>query len=137
MSRLLISGDAKAVIDLSGLGFDADSAARVGLAAVLRAWRYDRYRTKLKDKQKPTLEEVIVVGGDPGAGQRYKERWAPVAEGVGRDRVDRAGARADASISVERKSVNSASRKSRQSTIRTCVCSPSLSPKAARSYRAG
>ncbi|MGN6057419.1 MAG: leucyl aminopeptidase [Sphingomicrobium sp.] len=82
VSRLLISGDAKAVIDLSGLGFDADSAARVGLAAVLRAWRYDRYRTKLKDKQKPTLEEVIVVGGDPGAGQRYKERWAPVAEGV-------------------------------------------------------
>jgi leucyl aminopeptidase len=82
VSRLLTSGDTKAVIDLSGQGFDADSAARVGLAAVLRAWRYDRYRTRLKDKQKPTLEEVVVVGGDSGAGQRYEQRWAPVAEGV-------------------------------------------------------
>jgi leucyl aminopeptidase len=82
VGRLLISGDTKAVIDLGGLGFDADSTARVGLAAVLRAWRYDRYRTKLKDKQKPTLNEVVVVGGDRGAGKRYADRWAPVAEGV-------------------------------------------------------
>jgi leucyl aminopeptidase len=82
VSRLLTSGDAKAVIDLSGLGFDVDAAARVALAAVLRAWRYDRYRTKLKDKQKPTLEEVVIVGGDAGAAKRYEERWAPVAEGV-------------------------------------------------------
>src|SRR5213080_2493575 len=42
-SRLLTSGETKAVIDVSGLGFDADSAARVGLAAALRSWRYDRY----------------------------------------------------------------------------------------------
>ena len=82
VSRLLTSGDTKAVIDLGGQGFDADSAARVGLGAVLRAWRYDRYRTKLKDKHKPTLEQLIVVGGDAGAGKRYEERWSPVAEGV-------------------------------------------------------
>ncbi len=31
-ARLLTSGETKAVIDVSGLGFDADSAARVGLA---------------------------------------------------------------------------------------------------------
>ena len=82
VSRLLTSGETRAVIDVSGLGFDADSAARVGLAAALRAWRYDRYRTKLKDKQKPTLDEVIVVGGDGGAAKRYSDRWAPVYEGV-------------------------------------------------------
>jgi leucyl aminopeptidase len=82
VARLLTSGDARAVIDVTGLGFDADSAARVGLAAALRGWRYDRYRTKLKDKQKPTLGEVIVVGADSGAGKRYQERWAPVVEGV-------------------------------------------------------
>jgi len=82
VGRLLTSGETKAVIDISGLGLDADSAARLGLAAALRAWRYDRYRTKLKDKQKPTLEEVIVVGGGEGAGQRYADRWAPVYEGV-------------------------------------------------------
>ena len=62
VARLLTSGETRAVIDLSGLNFDADAAARVGLAAALRAWRYDRYRTTLKDKQKPTLHEVIIVG---------------------------------------------------------------------------
>jgi leucyl aminopeptidase len=81
-ARLLTSGETKAVIDVSGLGFDADSAARVGLAAALRSWRYDRYRTKLKDKQKPTLAEVTIVGGGDGAGKRYAERWEPVVQGV-------------------------------------------------------
>jgi len=82
VARLLTSGEGKAVIDLSGLGFDADAAARVGLGAMLRAWRHDRYRTKLKDKHKPTLKEVVIVGGGEGAGKRYGERWAPVYEGV-------------------------------------------------------
>jgi leucyl aminopeptidase len=81
-ARLLTSGETNAVIDVSGLGFDADSAARVGLAAALRSWRYDRYRTKLKDKQKPTLAQVTIVGGGDGAGKRYAERWEPVVQGV-------------------------------------------------------
>jgi leucyl aminopeptidase len=82
VSRLLTSGESRAVIDVTGLNYDADAAARVGLGAALRAWRYDRYRTTLKDKQKPTLEEVIVVGANADAGKRYEERWAPVYEGV-------------------------------------------------------
>jgi leucyl aminopeptidase len=82
VSRLLTSGEKKAVIDLTGRGYDADAAARVGLAAALRSWRYDRYRTKLKDNQKPTLAEVVIVGGGKGAGDRYAKRWAPVYEGV-------------------------------------------------------
>ncbi len=82
VARLLTSGEKKAVIDLTGLGFDADAAGRVGLAAALRSWRYDRYRTKLKDKQKPTLGEVVIVGGGKGAADLYAKRWAPVYEGV-------------------------------------------------------
>ena len=82
VARLLTSGEKKAVIDVSGLGYDADAAARVGLAVALRSWRYDRYRTKLKDNQKPTLQEIVIVGGGAGAEQRYKSRWAPVVEGV-------------------------------------------------------
>ena len=82
VARLLTSGETAAVIDLSGLGYDADAAARVGLGAALRAWRYDRYRTKLKDKQKPTLAEVTIVGGGEGADDRYRSRWEPVLEGV-------------------------------------------------------
>src|SRR5690242_11971351 len=60
-ARLQTSGEKKAVIDVSGLGYDADTAARVGLAAALRSWRYDRYRTKLKDNQKLTLTEITIV----------------------------------------------------------------------------
>jgi leucyl aminopeptidase len=81
-ARLQTSGEKTAVIDLGGLGYEADAAARVGLGAALRSWRYDRYRTKLKDNQKPTLEEVVIVGGDRGAAKRYEQRWAPVVEGV-------------------------------------------------------
>jgi leucyl aminopeptidase len=82
VARLLISGETKAVIDLTGLGYDADAAARVALAAALRGWRYDRYRTKLKDKQKPTLAEVVIVGAGEGAADRWTSRYAPVVEGV-------------------------------------------------------
>jgi leucyl aminopeptidase len=82
VSRLLTSGEKKLVIDVSTLGGDPETAARVGLAAALRSWRYDRYRTKLKDNQKPTVEEIVITGGGKGAEQRYKSRWAPVVEGV-------------------------------------------------------
>lgn len=81
VARLQTSGEKTGVIDVSALDYDGDAAARVGLAAALRSWRYDRYRTKLKDNQKPTLEEIVIVGG-VGAEARYKSRWAPVVEGV-------------------------------------------------------
>jgi leucyl aminopeptidase len=81
-ARLLTSGETHAVIDLTGLGYDADAAAHVALGAALRAWRYDRYRTKLKDKQKPTLTEVTIVGAGKGAEARWTSRWQPVLEGV-------------------------------------------------------
>ena len=82
IARLLTSGETHAVIDLSGLKFDADAAARVALAAALRAWRYDRYRTRLKDKQKPTLTTVTIVGGGAEAQSRYESRYAPLVEGI-------------------------------------------------------
>jgi leucyl aminopeptidase len=82
VAKLLTSGEKHAVFDLTGLGFDADAAAKVGLGAALRSWRYDRYRTRLKDKQKPTLDQVTIVGGGEGAEQRYASRWQPVFEGV-------------------------------------------------------
>ena len=67
VARLLTSGETKAVIDLSGLGIRRRSARLASaLAAALRAWRYDRYRTKLKDKQKPTLAEIVDRRRRPG-----------------------------------------------------------------------
>jgi leucyl aminopeptidase len=82
VARLLTSGETQAVIDLTGFDYDADAAARVALAAALRSWRYDRYRTKLKDKHKPTLKTVTIVGGGDGAADRWSSRWQPVVEGI-------------------------------------------------------
>jgi len=80
--RLLTSGEKHAVLDISGLNYDADAAARIALAAALRAWRYDRYRTRLKDKQKPTLERLTIVGAPADAASMWEKRWQPVYEGV-------------------------------------------------------
>ena len=80
-SRLLTSGETHAVIDLSGLNYSADDAAKVALGAALRGWRYDRYRTKLKDKQKPTLQELTIVGAAADAQSRWDDRWRAVLEG--------------------------------------------------------
>ena len=81
-ARLLVSGETHAVIDLAGLDYDADATARVALAASLRCFRYDRYKTRLKEKQKPTLKKITVVGGGEGAARRWDSRYAAVYEGV-------------------------------------------------------
>ncbi len=82
VARLLTSGETHAVLDVTGLKYDADAAAKVAFAATLRGWRYDRYRTKLKDKQKPTLKELTIVGAPAEAESIWKKRWQPVYEGV-------------------------------------------------------
>jgi leucyl aminopeptidase len=73
-ARLLTSGETKLVIDAAGL--DARSAARLAFGAAARSWRHDVYRTKLGRKQKPTLEEVILVGAAKGAEAEWKQEQA-------------------------------------------------------------
>ncbi|GLR46419.1 leucyl aminopeptidase [Sphingomonas astaxanthinifaciens] len=82
VARLLTSGERSLVIDLTGTRFDADAAARLALVAAARGWRYDRYRTRLKDKQKVSLEEVVIVGAPTGSEARYTERYAAVLDGL-------------------------------------------------------
>ena len=36
-------------------------------APSLRAWRHDAYRTRLKDEQKVSLTEIVVIGAPEGA----------------------------------------------------------------------
>jgi leucyl aminopeptidase len=74
--RLLTSGETRLVIDVSGLDLPADAAARIGFGAAARSWRYDVYRTKLSRKQKPTLEEVVIVGAGDGAASAWTARSA-------------------------------------------------------------
>ena len=80
-ARLLTSGETRLVIDLAGLDLDGESAARIAFGAAARAWRYDIYRTKLGRKAKPTLADVIVVGGGEGADAAWRHK-AALLEGI-------------------------------------------------------
>lgn len=61
-ARLLVSGVSAVVADLSGV--EPLSVARFAAGAAQRAWRFDEFRTTLKEKQKPTLSSVTIVGDD-------------------------------------------------------------------------
>ena len=75
------SGDKDMVLDLSESGLSAAEAAHVLLGLRLRNWRYDIYRTKLKDEQKVTLESVTVVSAPEGIETAWADA-AALAEGV-------------------------------------------------------
>ena len=80
-ARLLTSGATHASVSFEAAGpVTAAGIARFALGAELRGWRIDKYRTKLPEKQKPTLAIVELVSGADCAGE-----WAhlsAVAEGV-------------------------------------------------------
>lgn len=81
VAKLLTSG-AKAVslsFDAAGV-ITATGLARLAFGVKLRGWRMERYRTKMPEKQKRTLESVdLVTGIDVSA---EWERLSEVAEGV-------------------------------------------------------
>ncbi|MBP0443243.1 leucyl aminopeptidase [Roseomonas sp. SSH11] len=71
-----------AAIDARAIGGWAGAPADVALGAVLRAWRFDRYRTKEKPEDKPRLGAVKMLCEDPaGAKTEWASRRA-IAEGV-------------------------------------------------------
>jgi leucyl aminopeptidase len=81
-ARLLTSGETKLLIDVTGLSDDpATTASALAFGAVLRGWRHDAYRTKLAPKAKPSLAEIVVVGGGAEAEAAWARQEA-VAEGV-------------------------------------------------------
>ena len=59
-----------------------EQAAAAGLGAVLRSYRFDRYRTKEKPEDKPKLAQLQVLAADPEAARRAWEPRAAVARGV-------------------------------------------------------
>ena len=76
-ARLLTSGETRLVVDASGL--DGGAAARLAFGAAARSWRHDVYRTKLARKQKPTLEEIVLVGADKSASAEWVREEAVLA----------------------------------------------------------
>jgi leucyl aminopeptidase len=68
-ARFLTSGVTSIAVDFASLGGQPSSRAvsRFAAAAAQRGWRFDQYRTKLSDKQKPTLEEIVLVSTPNGS----------------------------------------------------------------------
>lgn len=82
VAKLLTSGEVRLAIDVSATpAAAADAAARVAYGAVLRGWRHDVYRTRLAAKDRPSLEEIIIVGASPAAATTWST-LAEVAAGV-------------------------------------------------------
>ncbi len=73
-AAVALARDAEAAIAADGL--DAAQAASVALGAVLRSYRFDRYRTKEKPEDKPKLETLSVLTASP---ERAGRAWAPLA----------------------------------------------------------
>ncbi|HEY0622657.1 leucyl aminopeptidase [Sphingomonas sp.] len=82
-ARFLTSGVTSIAVDFASLGGapNARAAARLAAAAVQRGWRHDVYRTRLTDKQKPTLEEIVLANAGDGSEAAYAEQ-AAVTEGL-------------------------------------------------------
>ena len=86
-AHLQSSGETRASVDLNGVTAAvplAEAAAHLAHGAALRSYRFDKYRTTMKDKAKPTLVAFDVLGAT-GAEALYAER-AAIAGGVVRTR---------------------------------------------------
>ncbi|MXO74487.1 leucyl aminopeptidase [Altererythrobacter aerius] len=68
-------------IALAADGLSAEEISAVAMGLRLRAWRYDIYRTRMKDEQKITLKRVIIVGAGEGAEAAWADAEA-LAEGI-------------------------------------------------------
>lgn len=94
-ARLLTNGETRVTVDLAGAGSFAiktpQAAAHLALGASLRAFRFDKYRTRLAEKQKPSLETFAIANVE--GGERAWARLQPLVEAVGfaRDLVSEPG----------------------------------------------
>jgi leucyl aminopeptidase len=57
-------------------------AAHIALGAQLRGYRFDKYKTKEKAEQKPTLEQITIVLSGPAEARRAYERLEPTIDAV-------------------------------------------------------
>ncbi|MCA1748259.1 MAG: leucyl aminopeptidase [Sphingomonadales bacterium] len=78
--RLQTSGETKLVFDPRALA-ERGAAARLAYGALQRGWRHDVYRTRLKDKLKPTVKEIVAIGDAAEAEDwaRYEHVYAGIA----------------------------------------------------------
>jgi leucyl aminopeptidase len=78
-AKLLTSGETTLTLDASEVA--TPLLIRLLEGAVLRGWRYDRYRTRLPATQKPTLDKIVVAGAGGDASEAWGKASA-VIDGV-------------------------------------------------------
>ena len=74
-----LAREANVAVDVTGL--PPELAASLAMGAALRGYRFDKYRTKEKEEDKPKLAKLTLLGADAKA----RTAWEPmraVAEGV-------------------------------------------------------
>ncbi|AXJ96562.1 MULTISPECIES: leucyl aminopeptidase [unclassified Sphingomonas] len=79
VAKLLTSGVTDLTIDVTGTGASAAAVSALAATAAQRAWRYDIYRTKLPEKQKPTLAVVTIAGALQGVDAAWGDAAAVTA----------------------------------------------------------
>lgn len=82
-ARYLTGGTASVAVSLAGLegAPSAAATARFAAAALQRGWRHDAYRTRLTDKQRPTLDRITIVGAPAGTDATWAAQSA-ISEGL-------------------------------------------------------
>jgi leucyl aminopeptidase len=69
-------------VSLAATTLSAELAAHMALGAVLRSYRFDRYRTNEKPEDKPRLESLAVLAADPEATEAVWDKLRKLADGV-------------------------------------------------------
>jgi len=86
VARLETSGVREVAVMVDSIGAFKQKApqraARLGFGALLRSYRFDKYRTKEKAEDKPGLAKVTVMVANPGAARRAFADLESIAEGV-------------------------------------------------------
>lgn len=84
--QLQNSGESEASVLVDGLDRSAlsapEMAARIASGARLRAWRFDKYRTREKPEDKPSLRKLTLMVADPGQAKRLFQPLDRLADGV-------------------------------------------------------
>ena len=86
VAHLNANGDVEAAVSVGRLGGATGTAAQraveLAFGAVLRSYRFDKYKTREKPEKKPTLKKLTVMVTGASAAQRSFMTREKVAEGV-------------------------------------------------------
>ena len=86
-ARCQSGGETRVTVDMAGITAAlplAVAAAHLGHGAMLRSYRFDKYRTTMKAKAKPTLVQMDIIG--VAGAQAYHAELSAIAGGVERTR---------------------------------------------------